>query len=435
MALNLASNVAYLGDPARLPSADAPLPPGAAFYADFIDPVAVRPGSKQRLASNLGSLTAGAAVLRTQGGGFVQASSNSLDRFRWSDDGKENLGLALAHNLDRNSVRWDASALAVTAATVAAEAASGLNTWYRLTGDGTSAIHEVSLEQTSTTVLRAAVVEVARPDTNAAVYARLRFVGTSTYGIYDLSAGVCRGSGSSVAYMRQTARGWLLILIASGGSAGNMAALSLVGDYETAVADTAEALSTSLLFRGFKIQGAANSQVSASFSIGDWLPSGAAVSADAPYFALGTDAISRASPLTLLARLRTSPSEQQTLAGLATFGDVELRWSSSDTRLALISGSTIHGYIDQSYRPATQYHVYHRYVDGALTVGVAVGDVALISGFKRLSITRGLSAGASISYGFANAAYAFNGTLQKVVGWQASRSDADLIAFMKSLSY
>lgn len=435
MAITLKSNIVYSGDPAALPYELAPLPRGSRFYVDFQDPVSIlSTGSRQRLAGNVVSLnaSAGAAVLRAQGGGFHLASAGSLDRFRWSDDGARNLGLSLAHSLDRNATKWDPSSLAVTAAAVATAAGNGYDTWYSLTGDGTSAVHGVTWPQSLTsTYARVVVVEVAQPESNAAPHVRIRVSGQSAYGIYDLGGGVCRGSGATPV-MRRTAQGWLLLLFVDSGTNADAATLSLVGDYEAAGAANAEALSISVLFRAFKTQGytGASNVVQA----GDWLPEGGVVAADAPTATLLEGALDRSQPWTVLTRMQAGDSPKQTIGTLMAIDNITIRWGTSDERLLILNGSTIVGYLDRLYVPGMTYHVLARYDGTNLVVAVAAGD-AVAAEFKSFSITKTLAANAAVIWGNSSVSNSWNGTLQKLVGWQALKTDAEIAAFMSSLAY
>lgn len=275
MSITLKSNTTYSGDLAALPYAQAPLPRGAQYYMDFVDPVSVvKDRGVSRLATNAATLSADAAVLRQKGGGYARVESNALDRFRYSLDGSRNLGLSMAHDLDRNTVLWDGTALTASAATIStAEAGDDYNRWYGLTGNGSSDLHGVLWGWTASAAgPRLVLVEVARPDVNAAPYVRLRLAGAVAHGIYDITAGVCRAAGRAEAAMYATPRGWLLALYVAAGAKDGSASLSLVGDYEAATEANPEPLSTAVMFRAFKVQGYINSTTPMSFA--DWLPKG-----------------------------------------------------------------------------------------------------------------------------------------------------------------
>ena len=434
MALTLKSNSAYSGDILALPYAQAPLPRGAQYYVDFVDPVSVvKDRGVARLAGNAATLSADAAVLRGKGGGFSRIDANALDRFRYSLDGSRNLGLSMAHDLDRNTVLWDGAALTASAGAITiAEAGDDYNRWYGLTGDGTNDVHGVTWAWSAPSAgPRLVLVEVARPATNATAYVRLRIAGTTAHAVYDLTAGVCRTGGAASASMHATARGYLLALYVSAGATAGSAMLSLVGDYEAATEASAEALSTAVMFRAFKVQGYGNTSAPVSFA--DWLPKGSAVVAAAPALTLLSTTLATNQPFTALARLRTNASPYQTLAGLASVGTIHVRWSTSDPRLFVLNGSTVLGYIDHLYRPDTVLHLMHRYDGANLTVGLAVGDVAGGITFKTFQVTVALTSASSVVYG--NTSNAFGGQLQKLVGWQAAKTDAEVAAFMKSLAY
>lgn len=434
MSITLKSNIAFAGDPASLPYAQAPLPRGAQYYLDFVDPVSVvKDRGVSRLAGNAATLAADAAVLRSKGGGYARVEANALDRFRWSMDGTRNLGLSMAHDLDRNTVLWDAAQLTTTAAAIAvAEAGDDYNRWYGLTGDGTNDLHGATWTYaTSAAGPRLILVEVARPATNATPYVRLRLAGSMAYGVYDITAGICRAGGGGAASLYATPRGYLLALYVANGAKDGSAALSLVGDYEAATEANTEALSTSVMFRAFKVQGYVNTTTAV--SLADWLPKAASVSATAPTLTLLATTIATGQPFTLLARLRTNLSPHQTVAGLASVGPIHVRWGSSDTRLFVLNGTTVLGYIDHPYTPDTVLHLVHRYDGTNLTISLAVGEVAAGLMFKSFQTAVALTGASTVVYG--NTANAFGGQLQKLVGWQSVISDSDLRSFMSGVAY
>lgn len=110
-----------------------------------------------------------------------------------------------------------------------------------------------------------------------------------------------------------------------------------------------------------------------------------------------------------------------------------MRWGSSDTRLFVLNGSTVLGYIDHPYRPDTTLHLLHRYDGTKLTIGLAVGEVSGSLTFKTFQTTTTLTSATSVVYG--STANAFGGQIQKLVGWQATIPDSELRSFMASLAY
>lgn len=434
MAILLKSNANFAGDPASLPPPHAPLPLGAQYYVDFVDPVsAVNGRAHSRLASNAVSFSADAAILRTKGGGYKRVEANALDRFRYSIDGTKNLGLSLAHNLDRQTVKWDGLALTTNAAAIAvAEAGDTNNTWYSLTADGTEAVHQLSIAYSApATGPRMVAVEVARPVSNAAPYMRLRLAGTALFGVFDITAGVCRGSGGAEVAMYRTARGYLITMyVASAGKDGSVD-MSVVGDYEGATASNSETLSTAVMFRAWKVQGYSNT--STQVPLADWLPASGTVTSAAPTVKLLSTTLATNQPFTLLARLRTNASPYTQLAGLGAVGGISARWGTSDPGLFILSGSTVLTILDVPYAPDTDLHLMHRYDGANLTIGVATGAVGAATEFKTFTTARTIAAGASISYG--DNSNPFGGTLQKMVGWQASRTNGEVLSFMRQLAY
>ena len=56
-----------------------------------------------------------------------------------------------------------------------------------------------------------------------------------------------------------------------------------------------------------------------------------------------------------------------------------------------------------------------------------------VSARSRARLAVALTSASSVVYG--NTSNAFGGQLQKLVGWQAAKTDAEVAAFMKSLAY
>lgn len=187
------------------------------------------------------------------------------------------------------------------------------------------------------------------------------------------------------------------------------------------------------MFRGFKTQGWTSADVP--LAAGDWLPVGATPASAAPAASLVSAAISRTQPFTILARLRTGPSAQQRLGGLASFGPLVVRWGTTDTRLFVLNGSTTIGLIDQPYAPETLYHIFCRYDGAQATVGVATGPSGAQTDFRTVTATLTFAADAAITMGSTTASAAFQGTLQKAVGWQSFKTMGEMQQFMAGPAY
>jgi hypothetical protein len=56
-----------------------------------------------------------------------------------------------------------------------------------------------------------------------------------------------------------------------------------------------------------------------------------------------------------------------------------------------------------------------------------------VSARSRARLAVALTSASSVVYG--NTSNAFGGQLQKLVGWQTTKTDAEVAAFMKSLAY